>query len=84
HNIKKGTHYPPTLMTTADQVDRVFPAQSFKCAATLQAAQAGSAPTLIRIQTKAGHGAGKPTSMRIEEAADLTAFMVKTLGVKMN
>ena len=84
HNIKKGTHYPPTLITTADHDDRVFPAHSFKFAATLQAAQAGSAPTLIRIQTKAGHGAGKPTSMRIEEAADLTAFMVKTLGVKMN
>src|SRR4029079_15513205 len=60
HNIKPGTHYPPTLITTADHDDRVVPGHSFKFAATMQAAQAGSAPILIRIETKAGHGAGKP------------------------
>ena len=62
HNIKPGTKYPPTLITTADHDDRVFPGHSFKFAATLQADQAGPAPRLIRIETRAGHGAGKPTS----------------------
>ena len=82
HNIKPGTSYPATLITTADHDDRVVPAHSFKFAAALQAAQSGPAPTLIRIQTKAGHGAGKPTSMQIDEAADILAFMVKNLGMK--
>ena len=81
HNLEPGTSYPPTLVTTADHDDRVVPGHSFKFAAALQAAQAGEAPTLIRIQTKSGHGAGKPTSMRIEEAADLLAFIVKSLDV---
>lgn len=81
HNLKPGTKYPATLITTADHDDRVVPAHSFKFAATLQAAQAGSAPTLIRIETKAGHGAGKPTSKIIEEAADKWAFLVKALGM---
>ena len=81
HNIKPGTSYPPTLVTTADHDDRVFPAHSFKFAATLQAAQAGEAPVLIRIETKAGHGAGKPTTKIIEEAADRWAFLVKSLGM---
>jgi len=82
HNIKPGTSYPPTLVTTADHDDRVWPGHSFKFAAALQAAQAGSAPVLIRIETKAGHGAGKPTSKIIEEAADRWAFLVKTLEMK--
>ena len=79
HNIKPGTAYPATLVTTADHDDRVWPGHSFKFAATLQAAQEGSAPILIRIETKAGHGAGKPTSKIIEEIADRWAFLVKTL-----
>jgi len=82
HNIKPGTKYPATLITTADHDDRVVPAHSFKFAAALQAAQAGPAPTLIRIDVKAGHGAGKPTAKLIEEAADKWAFLVKSLGVK--
>src|SRR5918993_3821953 len=80
HNIKPGTKYPPTLVTTADHDDRVFPAHSFKYAAALQEAQAGTAPILIRIETKAGHGAGKPTAKVIQEQADIYAFLVKSLG----
>ncbi len=75
HNIKKGVKYPATLVTTADHDDRVVPAHSFKFAAQMQYAQAGDAPILIRIETNAGHGAGKPTSKRIEEAADCFAFL---------
>lgn len=82
HNIKPGTKYPPTMVTTADHDDRVWPGHSFKFAAALQAAQGGSAPILIRIETKAGHGAGKPTSKTIEEIADRWAFLVKTLNIK--
>ena len=82
HNIKPGTSYPPTLITTADHDDRVWPGHSFKFAAALQAAQAGSAPVLIRIETKAGHGAGKPTTKIIEDIADRWAFLVKTLDMK--
>ena len=82
HNIKPGTSYPPTLITTADHDDRVWPGHSFKFAAALQAAQGGSAPILIRIETKAGHGAGKPTSKIIEEIADRWAFLTKTLNMK--
>jgi prolyl oligopeptidase len=82
-NIKPGTRYPATLITTADHDDRVVPGHSFKFAATLQAAQAGPAPTLIRIETKAGHGAGKPTSKQIDEAADKFAFLVRNLGMKV-
>ncbi len=82
HNIKPGAKYPPTLITTADHDDRVVPAHSFKFAATLQAAQGGPAPVLIRIETSAGHGAGTPTSKRIAEAADWLAFLVKALHVK--
>jgi len=82
HNIKPGTSYPATMITTADHDDRVWPGHSFKFAAALQAAQGGSAPILIRIETKAGHGAGKPTSKIIEEIADRWAFLVRTLEVK--
>lgn len=81
HNLKKGTRYPATLITTADHDDRVVPCHSFKYAAAIQEAQGGDAPVLIRIETKAGHGAGKPTSKRIEEAADRWAFLVKTLNM---
>jgi prolyl oligopeptidase len=81
HNMKPGTKYPATMVTTADHDDRVVPAHSFKFAAALQAAHVGSSPTLIRIETKAGHGAGKPTSKMIEEAADKWAFLVKALGL---
>jgi prolyl oligopeptidase len=81
HNIRKGTSYPPTLITTADHDDRVVPLHSFKFAAALQAAQGGPAPILIRIETKAGHGAGKPTSKAIEEAADRLAFIARHLGM---
>ncbi len=84
HNLKPGVKYPPTLITTADHDDRVVPAHSFKFAATLQAAQAGDAPTLIRIETKAGHGAGKPTSKIIEEISDSWGFLVQVLGVKVS
>lgn len=82
HNIKPGTMYPPTLVTTADHDDRVWPGHSFKFAAGLQAAQAGPAPILIRIETKAGHGAGKPTSKVIEEIADRWAFLVRVLEMR--
>ncbi|HEY9816839.1 MAG TPA: prolyl oligopeptidase family serine peptidase [Candidatus Obscuribacterales bacterium] len=81
HNLKPGTAYPATLITTADHDDRVVPAHSFKFAAALQAAQGGEAPVLIRIETKAGHGAGKPTAKVIEEIADRYAFLVRTLGI---
>ena len=83
HHIAKGCCYPPTLITTADHDDRVVPAHSFKFAATLQAAQGCDKPTLIRIETKAGHGAGKPTTKIIEETADRWAFLVKELGMKI-
>jgi len=83
HNIKPGVHYPPALITTADHDDRVFPAHSFKYAATLQAAQGGDAPILIRIETRAGHGAGKPTSKAIEEIGDQWAFLVKNLNMTL-
>jgi prolyl oligopeptidase len=82
HNLKKGTCYPPTLVTTADHDDRVFPAHSFKFAAALQEAQGCANPTLIRIETRAGHGAGKPTAKVIEEASDVWAFLVRTLGME--
>lgn len=82
HNIKKGANYPAVLITTADHDDRVVPAHSFKYAATLQEAQGGNAPVLIRIETKAGHGAGKPTAKIIEEQADIFGFLVRNLGMK--
>lgn len=79
HNLKPGVKYPATLVTTADHDDRVVPAHSFKFAAALQKAQAGDAPTLIRIETSAGHGAGKPTKKLIDEAADVYGFLTKVL-----
>ncbi len=79
HNLKPGTHYPATLITTADHDDRVFPAHSFKFAAQMQADQAGEAPVLIRIETRAGHGAGMPLSKRLDVAADTFAFFLHEL-----
>ena len=79
HNIKPGTAYPATLVTTADHDDRVVPAHSHKFTAALQAAQGGDAPILARIETRAGHGAGKPTAKQIEERADVFAFLAHVL-----
>ncbi len=84
HNLKPGTAYPPTLVTTADTDDRVVPGHSFKFAARLQECQSGPNPVLIRIETKAGHGAGKPTAKLIEELADEYAFLCKTLKLELN
>jgi prolyl oligopeptidase len=84
HNIKPGTRYPATLILTADHDDRVVPGHSFKYAAALQAAQGGPAPILIRIETRAGHGAGTPTTKQIEEATDRLAFLVRVLGIRPN
>ena len=81
HNVRKGVSYPPTLVTTADTDDRVVPGHSFKFAAALQAAQSGDNPVLIRIETRAGHGAGKPTAKIIEEVADQWAFLAENLGL---
>jgi len=83
HNLKRGTKYPAVLVTTGDHDDRVVPAHSFKYAARLQEYQAGEKPVLIRIETKAGHGGGKPLAKIIEEKADLWAFLVKELGMQV-
>jgi prolyl oligopeptidase len=79
HNIRKGVQYPPTLITTSDHDDRVMPGHSLKYAATLQQAQEGPAPILIRIETRAGHGAGKPTTKQIDEWADRFVFLKSAL-----
>jgi prolyl oligopeptidase len=81
HNLRPGTVYPSTLITTADHDDRVVPAHSFKFASALQAAHGGRNPVLIRVETRSGHGAGKPVSKTIEEAADRCAFLVHELGI---
>ncbi|MFP6763929.1 MAG: prolyl oligopeptidase family serine peptidase, partial [Planctomycetaceae bacterium] len=83
HNLKKGVKYPATMVTTADTDDRVVPGHSFKFAARLQEVHAGDAPVLIRIETKAGHGAGKPTAKIIEELTDAWAFLVRNLDMKI-
>ena len=82
HNLRPGVAYPPTLITTADHDDRVFPGHSFKFAARLQEVQSGDNPVLIRIEAKAGHGAGKPTAKVIAEVADRYAFLVRVLGIR--
>lgn len=82
HNVKSGVDYPPILIMTADTDDRVWPAHSFKFAATLQEADKGNNPILLRVEKKAGHGHGKPTAKIIESAADVYAFLFKSLGVK--
>jgi prolyl oligopeptidase len=81
HNVKDGAHYPATLITTADTDDRVVPMHSFKFGAALQHAQGGDAPILLRIETRAGHGAGTPITKRIDQAADRWAFLWKALGM---
>jgi prolyl oligopeptidase len=83
HNLKEGVNYPATLVTTADHDDRVVPAHSYKFTARLQACHKGNNPVLIRIDKKAGHGAGKPTSKLIDEATDQWAFTFYNLGMKM-
>ena len=83
HNVKPETLYPATLVTTGDHDDRVVPAHSFKFAATLQDKQAGENPVLIRIETKAGHGAGTPVSKRIEQTADIFGFTLYNMGFKV-
>ncbi len=83
HNLKQGTAYPAILITTADTDDRVVPLHSFKFAARIQYCQRGEDPVLIRIQTQAGHGSGKPTSMRIQEAADIYAFLAEKLDNRL-
>ena len=83
HNLKAGASYPATLVTTADTDDRVVPGHSFKFAARLQESQRGDAPVLIRIETRAGHGSGKPTAKIIEEIADQWAFLVKNLDMTL-
>ena len=82
HNVRPGTRYPATLVTTADHDDRVVPAHSYKFTAALQAVQTGDRPILIRIDTRAGHGSGKPTAMLIAEEADKWAFLVRELGLE--
>ncbi len=85
HNVHAGTHYPPTLITTADHDDRVFPAHSFKFAAAMQAAASetpGAAPMLIRVETRAGHGGGMPLSKQLDGTADMYAFLVKELKME--
>jgi prolyl oligopeptidase len=82
HNLQPGVEYPAVMVTTADHDDRVVPGHSFKYAARLQACQAGNLPVLIRVQTKSGHGAGKPTDMLIQEIADDFAFLTRVLGLE--
>jgi prolyl oligopeptidase len=82
HNVRSGVKYPATLITTGDHDDRVVPSHSFKFAAELQAKQSGTNPVLIRIETNAGHGAGKPVSKTIEEAADIQAFTLFNMGFR--
>jgi prolyl oligopeptidase len=84
HNLKPGTKYPPTLIATSDHDDRVVPGHSFKFAATMQADQAAPAPVLIRIETKAGHGAGKSITKLIDETADTWAFVAHNLDMKVD
>jgi prolyl oligopeptidase len=82
HNIREGAQYPPTLVTTGDHDDRVVPGHSFKFTAALQAAQGGDAPVLIRVETDAGHGVGKPTDKLVAERADVVAFLVRALELE--
>ena len=81
HNIKEGVRYPATMVTTADHDDRVVPAHSFKFISTLQEKNKGDNPVLIRIETMAGHGAGKPTSKQIDEVTDFWSFVLYNLDV---
>jgi len=82
HNVPDGFKSPPILITSADTDDRVVPSHAKKFTATMQARDVGENPILLRVDTKAGHGAGKPTSKQIEEAADIYSFLFKTMGLK--
>jgi len=82
HNVKEGVQYPATMVTTGDHDDRVVPAHSFKFAAELQDKQTGDNPTVIRIETNAGHGAGTPVSKTIEQYADIFGFTLHNMGIK--
>jgi prolyl oligopeptidase len=82
-NIKAGVRYPPVLVTTADTDDRVVPGHSFKYISALQAADPSGAPHLIRIETRAGHGSGKPTTKIIEQASDVMAFLANFTGLNL-
>lgn len=84
HTLKKGVKYPATLAFTADHDDRVVPAHTFKFMATLQEDQEGDNPVLVRIESKAGHGAGKPTAKQIDEVTDMWSFVMFNLGMKVN
>jgi len=84
HNVRDGVDYPALLVTTADTDDRVVPGHSFKYTAALQAADLGERPQLIRIETRAGHGSGKPTDKAIEEAADILAFLAAFTGLDLS
>ena len=83
HNLRPGTRYPATMVLTADHDDRVVPGHSFKFAAALQHAQAGDSPVILRVDQKAGHGAGKPTGKLLDEVADRWAFLAEHLGLKL-
>jgi prolyl oligopeptidase len=83
HNVRPGTKYPPTLISTSDHDDRVFPAHSFKFAAAMQAAQAGGAPILLRVQLKGGHGGGTTLQESIDQTADTYAFVFKNLNMTL-
>ena len=83
HNVKDGTRYPPTLISTADHDDRVFPAHSFKFAAAMQHAQAGAAPVLLRVDTRSGHGGGKPITKVVGDYADIYAFLLKNMHLSL-
>ena len=82
HNVKKGTRYPPTLVTTGDTDERAVPLHSFKFVAVLQPAQAGPAPVLLRVEERGGHGGDKPTAKRIEEVTDQFVFLARNLRMK--
>ena len=84
HNVRDGEDYPALLVTTADTDDRVVPGHSFKYTAALQAADLGERPQLIRIETRAGHGSGKPTDKAIEEASDILAFLAAFTGLDLS
>ena len=84
HNLKKGVAYPPTMVMTGDHDDRVVPSHSFKFAAELQHVQSGAAPCLIRVEVRAGHGAGKPTAKILDEHADKWAFLVRALDMQVS
>jgi len=81
HNVTRGVAYPPTLITTGDSDDRVVPSHAFKFAATLQAADVGDQPLLLRVDSRAGHGLGKPMTKLLEEQADIYAFLCHSLRI---